>query len=148
MSLKPFLALCALAVGLGCSLPLHVYPIQGPLAQQRPGLVLEGRISGLLSGSTEIRLPSGETCRGSWARVLQNSEGAGERTEWGQTWDAVYGQGYFVAHVLGSGRRGRAMLQGDQGSQIALEFYTEAVKGSPVLGVARDGSGNVYKMAI
>jgi hypothetical protein len=37
-------------------------------------------------------------------------------------WDAVYGQGYFVSHVLGRWLYARAVIAGDNGETFHIEF--------------------------
>jgi len=54
-------------------------------------------------------------------------------------WDAVYGQGYYVAKILGR-EFYQAVFQDNQGTVLQVE----SLNGE--FGVAVDNKGNVYKM--
>jgi len=53
-------------------------------------------------------------------------------------WDSVYGQGFFVAHVLGQ-QLGQGVLTGSQGSVVQVEVAVAK-------GVGIDNKGNMYKI--
>jgi hypothetical protein len=60
-------------------------------------------------------------------------------------WDVVYGQGYFLAHVLGTRLR-QAIVTGDMGTVLQVECqFTDGH--SAFNGVAVDSKGNIYKVA-
>jgi hypothetical protein len=54
-------------------------------------------------------------------------------------WDAVYGEGFFVAHILGN-KFGQGVFTGNQGTVLQVE----SLDGRN--GVAVDNKGNTYKM--
>lgn len=54
-------------------------------------------------------------------------------------WDEVYGQGFFVAHILGK-QIGQGIFTGKQGTVLQLE----SLDGRN--GVAVDNKGNIYKV--
>jgi len=62
-------------------------------------------------------------------------------------WDAVYGPGYYTAHVLGKRLYAEAAITGEQGIVYHVEFYRDddphVIR---ILGVAKDSAGNIYKM--
>ena len=65
-------------------------------------------------------------------------------------WDAVYGQGYYVAHVLGEPLYAHAMVIGNRGTVLNVEFY-RVNRGDnsriDIHGVAKDNKGNIFKLA-
>ena len=136
------LAPAALLAFIGCSGSLYFYPVRGPLAAQQPVPVITAKATGLASGSISLLLPSGEKCQGPWAPVPQGQVD----NELSSTWNSVYGPGNYEARVLGSKWHGKAILTGNQGSKIQLEFFRDTVKDAPLQGVARDNAGNVYKI--
>ncbi len=62
-------------------------------------------------------------------------------------WDTVYGQGYFVSHVLGKLYYARGSITGSRGTVLDVEFYKPDGESRHIFGVAKDSKGNVYKMA-
>jgi hypothetical protein len=56
----------------------------------------------------------------------------------GFAWDAIYGQGYFVAHLLGQSC-GHSVMTGSKGTVLQVEFNFPR-------GVAIDNKGNLYKL--
>ena len=59
-------------------------------------------------------------------------------------WDAVYGQGYFLAQIVGSRIR-QVIAKGDQGTTIQVEcLFADPHAGYN--GVAVDSNGNLYKV--
>ena len=150
--------LCALFLAVamlsGCYGYMHFYPAQGPLAGQTPLPVFKAKF-GDFSGS-EITLPfvAGEVCRGTWTRVDRNTNANGTQTvsaagkpDMAAVWDAVYGPGFYTAHVLGNKFYGTGVLTGDRGSTVDLEFIGAGhEEGSAPRGVARDNKGNIYKV--
>jgi len=136
------LASIALLAFVGCTAPVRIYPARGPLAEQRPVPVITAQVTGLASGTISLRLPSGEKCEGPWALVPQ------ERVDnkLSSLWDSIYGQENYTAKVLGARWHGSGLISRTLGAKIELELFRETVKGSPLQGVARDDSGNEYKI--
>jgi hypothetical protein len=65
-------------------------------------------------------------------------------------WDLVYGQGYYVATILGSQNVGTAVATGDRGTVLQIEVHREQL-GNPEdnhFGVAVDNKGNIYKVVL
>ncbi|HJV38527.1 MAG TPA: hypothetical protein VJ528_06795 [Geothrix sp.] len=121
---------------------LYLHPVKGPMVNQHPNAAITGFSTGIGSGSISFQLPSGESCKGPWEPIPQDQAGSNLASYW----DLVYGEGYFTRHVLGSKWRGKSKITGDKGSEFQLEFYRGAPKDSPLLGVATDAAGNVYKV--
>ena len=155
MDIKLLLTSVGILLLLGCSAHLHLYPVHGPLADQRSVPVIKGKATGWLSGSISFVLPDGETCQGPWSPVspnqvhqnalVANASAAGDLSS---AWNAVFGSGYYVANVLGARQHGQAVLNGDRGTIIQLEFYRNTVEDSPLLGIAKDSKGNIYKLSL
>jgi hypothetical protein len=133
----------------GCMVmvPGHLYPIQGPLASQTPMPILPLTLSGILnSGSLSVTLQGGETCKGSWNQVHADDPSGNKMAA---QWDAVYGQGFFTANVLGNPVFARSALTCNKGSTLNVELY-DPKPGNPiaVVGIAQDDKGNLYKMTL
>lgn len=131
----------------GCELmvPGHLYPVQGSLSAQSPVPIFKVTLNGILnSGSMSATLQGGEVCRGSWATVRQNDPSASKLSV---EWDRVYGQGFFVANILGNPTFARAVLTGTRGTTLNVEFYVPTpgqILG--VKGIATDNNGNTFKL--
>jgi hypothetical protein len=54
-------------------------------------------------------------------------------------WDAIYGQGYFAAHILGQ-KIWQGIFTGDQGTVLQVEILDGRH------GAAADNKGNLYKV--
>jgi hypothetical protein len=59
-------------------------------------------------------------------------------------WSTVYGSGFSTSNRPGV-NRGEAMLVGDRGTVIQVEFYTGSGTANGT-GVAKDNKGNIFKM--
>jgi hypothetical protein len=150
----PLLALwvCILS---GCYLNGHLYPVQGPLAAQTPPPVFNARMSGAFnSGSLTVTLTNGEVCKGAWSMVNQNQpagagSGASSAPNLSSAWDAVYGQGFYTAHILGAKLRVQGVLTGNKGTILHVELSRPDTPNglNEIKGVGADNNGNVYKLA-
>jgi hypothetical protein len=147
----------ATSLTLGCVRPAHFYPVQGPLSSQTPLPVATAKISyGRNLKQLSMVLSSGEVCKGVWKEVPRgqtpersDSQELGLQPEW----DAVYGSGFYVAHVLGARYYDRATATCNQGTVLNVEIYhPEDTKAqdpiASVKGVAKDNHGNVYKLVM
>jgi hypothetical protein len=67
-------------------------------------------------------------------------------------WDAVYGQGFYVAHIIGNKEFARAVATGNQGTVLNVEMYRANAKDKDstpdIRGVAKDNKGNIYKVVL
>ncbi len=146
----------------GCVRVAHLYPVQGPLATQTPPPIYTGRMTGVInSGSISAKLANGQQFSGQWqaqsvgAQAKESRAGVVPPFNLSAEWDAVYGAGFYRAHVLGAHLFARTTLTGKQGGALQLEMISEPVETAnandisapTVSGVARDDKGNVYKVA-
>lgn len=133
----------------GCMImvPGHLYPVQGPLAAVHPPPIYRLTMSGIYdSGTLTTTLPDGEKCTGKWSII---SPGDPSARQMSAAWDSVYGDGYFVAHVLGSRVFAGAMLTGDRGTTLHLQLYDPKPGDvGAARGVAQDNSGNLFKLTM
>ena len=141
----------------GCMAKARFYAVQGPLASQAPPPVLVGKVTfALNSGTISVTLQDGEICKGRWATVprpesSQPANTAAATDDMASVWDAIYGQGFYVSHVLGARLYARAVLTGNHGTTLNFEMYRHDSNrvdetASAVKGVAKDSSGNIYKV--
>jgi hypothetical protein len=144
--------LCALSLA-GCSATARLYPVQGPLSQQNPAPVFVAKMSaGLHSGNFNVVLGNGEAGKGRWLQVPRPSGSANAAISpslsesMASEWDLVYGQGFYVAHVLGARLYARAEITGNRGTVLHAEVL-EQNDISRIKGVAKDDKGDIYKIA-
>jgi hypothetical protein len=134
----------------GCVYHARFYPVRGPLAMQTPIPVPRAKLTGPFnSGSISLTLPDGEVCKGRW-----HAASAPASNSLQSAWDSVYGQGFYVAHVLGARYYAEATLRGNRGTVLNVEMYRSETSDDPghdergpVLGVARDNHGNTFKIS-
>ena len=158
MKTKLVLSLAALWVcitaGSGSAFGQKLYPVTGPLAEQSPQPVFSGQIRRPVFGVGAMFLllkswtvANGEVLQGKPKTVQASSVNAAPETgtisipqpNLAFAWDAVYGQGFFVAHILGR-KFGQGVFTGSQGTVL----QAESLDGRN--GVAVDNKGNTYKM--
>src|ERR1700722_9232020 len=139
------LSLLTTALLGGCVvLPGHLYPVAGPLSTQTPLPIFDITLSQPGSQAIVATLQNGEVCQGVRIQILQNDPSA---TQMSAQWDLVYGQGFFVANVLGSKSLYRADLTGKSGTRLRGEFDLHTTpQTSSAKGIAQDNHGNVYKV--
>jgi hypothetical protein len=158
MKTKLVLSLAALCICVvsasGNALAQKLYPVQGPLAAQTPQPVFKGQVRRpvVSLGSVFLLLKSwtvtnGEVLQGKPKTLKASSvtpaPPAGAislpQPNLAFAWDAVYGEGFFVAHILGN-EFGQGVFTGNQGTALQVE----SLDGRN--GVAVDNKGNTYKM--
>jgi hypothetical protein len=109
---------------------------------------------GTSSGKFTLLQAHGETFQGKWASLVPsfiNTKTSGTPASYlpqpnlAFAWDAVYGQGYFLAKILGTRIR-QVVVTGDQGTVLQVECQF-ALEHSAFSGVAVDSRGNIYKVA-
>jgi hypothetical protein len=123
---------------------MHLYPVQGPLAERKPSPAISATVLGTVhSASFSVTMPDGEAFHGPLTPVAP-ADSAND--DLAPVWDGVYGPGYYAAVALGSPARGRAVLQGTRGSTLSIETNRTS-RDAPVEGVGKDTNGNVFKVA-
>lgn len=129
----------------GCSTSVNMYPVEGPLAQQKPPPVVIARADGITSntGNLTLTLPDGEPCSGKWSSVAPQMTVVSS-TSLFTRYGSVAGFGVASGPLPGV-NRGQAFLTCTQGTTIEAEFFTGSGTANGY-GVARDSKSNVYKM--
>jgi len=156
MKTKLVLALLSLGMisGGAPAFGQKLYPVQGPLASQPTPPVFSGQVSrrmfsvgGVPKLLKSWTLANGEVLKGKFATVKASSmntktPGATDsyppQPNLAFAWDAVYGQGYFAAHILGK-KIWQGVFTGDRGTVLQVEILDEQH------GAAVDNKGNTYK---
>ncbi len=131
-----------------------LYPVQGPLASQTPSPVFSGHIrhpmfsaGGLPKLLKSFTLANGEVVLGKCTQIKVtsiNTKTAGTPESYPPqpnlsfAWDAIYGQGYFSAHILG-GKIWQGIFKGKSGTVLQVEMLDSQH------GAAGDNKGNIYK---
>jgi hypothetical protein len=141
------LGVVAMLSGCAVMIPGHLYPVQGPLSKQTVPPIYTASLNGsvLPHGTITVKMAPGVACPGDWKAISQkDSSGRQMAAEW----DAVYGNGYFVANVLGQRTYARATLTCSNGTKLNLEFLV-VKPGDPssVVGVVTDEAGNLFKLS-
>jgi hypothetical protein len=142
------------ATGSGSALAQKLYPVRGPLAEQTPQPVFSGQVRRPMFGPAALFLllkswtvANGEVLQGKPKTLLESSVNPAPESNTislpqpnlAFAWDAVYGEGFFVAHILGK-KFGQGVFTGNQGTIL----QAESIDGRN--GVAVDNKGNIYKM--
>ena len=78
----------------------------------------------------------GDVCKGPWSHVAAEDPTSRALSA---DWDLVYGNGYFLAKVLGNATFSRVVLTCPNGTGMNLEFNSDK-------GVAKDDKGDVFKL--
>jgi len=150
-----WLALSSVCLLTGCATTgfIKLYPIQGPSAALAPPHIYDATIVSKMvdgyftHGQLKVILENGETFQGSWenfvpstmnAKTVGTSASYPPQENLAFAWDAIYGQGNFVAHLLGQ-TCGHSVMTGSHGTVLQVEFNFPR-------GVAIDNKGNLYKM--
>ena len=144
MTLRLLLASAAIAVGGCAASAIHLYPVDASIAGQPPKAILSGTIIYVGPTATiSFHLPAGEKFSG----PCTFGSAAGVNDDLKATWDSVYGQGDYLAHVVGSPTHCTAKLTGSKQTIFRLEAYNETAD-TPLKGIAEDSTGNIYKLAL
>jgi len=155
MNTKFALFLLSVCISAGCNPAFgqNLYPVQGPLAALAPPPAFVAKFTGANSGKFTMAHSGGESFKGTWVMATPsfvNSKPLGTSASYPPqpnlafAWDAVYGQGYFLAKVLGK-RMKQANAIGDHGTVIQVEFVFDTIMTD---GVAVDNEGNIYKVVL
>lgn len=146
-SYTPLLLATVLLSGCVIMVPGHLYPVQGPLAAANPPPIYSLTMNGIYkSGTLTATLPDGEKCSGNWSAISANDPNARQMSA---AWDSIYGPGFFVAHVLGNPVFAGAVLTGDRGTTLEVQFVDPRPGDvAAVEGVASDKSGNLFKLTM
>src|SRR5690554_5269449 len=107
----------------GCSTTVNMYPMKGPLSEQKPLPVLVATVDGIMgnTGGFNLTLPSGATCSGRWSCIAPMSVGS-SNVALASAWGIVYGSGYSVRNLPGI-NRGEAMATCADHTTIHVEFF-------------------------
>jgi len=145
--LGSFLLLVVLCGGAtfltGCTARLLLYPVSGPVASQTPPPIFRGKITigaKNRSGDFIATMANGETFQGRWRLTSAGPIDTSSPTDLGISWDAVYGPGYYVSHVLGVRQCMETTTTGSRATQLHLKICGDE------RGVAKDNAGNLYKV--
>jgi hypothetical protein len=129
----------AVLLTAGCSATITLFPVSGPLTEQKPRPVLEATAHGVTGnhGDIETAMPDGGQCRGKWTSMA-----SGPKVN-GLLW--VHGQVAGVSIAPGNRYNyGEAIMTCASGALLELEFYT--IPGTADgMGVGKDSAGNIYK---
>ncbi len=145
MTLRLFLATAFVCVSAACAVgAIHLYPVEASSVGQPQRSILSGTIIYAGPSATiSFRLPDGEKLHG----PCTFGSAAGVNDDLREPWDSVYGQGDYVAHVVGSPTHCTATLTGSEGTVFHIESYNETA-GTPLKGIAQDSNGNIYKLGL
>lgn len=120
---------------------IDLFPVEGPLSSQIPVSVITATAENVTSygGKLFLTMPDGEKCNGRWS-----SSGGVTGSQNNYSLLITYGEKLNLS-PRGNEERGYAMLLGDRGTTIDIEFLTGVGTGHG-FGVAKDNKGNVYKV--
>jgi hypothetical protein len=119
---------------------MHLYPVQGPISKQNPVPIYAGKVTPLNISFTS---PNGEACDSGVSNVSPGRPAS----DLAGAWDAIYGPGYYVAHVLGA-TAGHFMATFTCSGGTVFEWEASAIGETAYQGAAKDSVGNVYKISV
>ena len=142
---RMIVVILTLLMMIGCSTTVSLFPMDGPLRNERPAPVLIATVGNITSSSGPFGLvyPNGDICEGRWASLAPQMVS----TTWGEIF-TKYGKQVGVSSTsvnVPGVNRGEAMAICRSGNRIQVEFYTGSGTASGV-GVAKDDQGNVFKL--
>jgi hypothetical protein len=129
-----------------------LYPVFGPRATQAAPPVMTARFNGTASGKFTLVEANGESFQGKWsyvtasfvnAKAPQDPAAFLPQPNLAFAWDAVYGQGYFLAKAVGQRMR-QVVVTGNHGTTMQVECIPGAFPS--FYGIAVDSKGNIYKV--
>lgn len=155
------LMLVSTCVVAPCATPGNFYLVQGPLSSQTPIAFSADLKREPYPRSLSAVLANGEGFQGRWKSGaagktrMQDVPVVPPQPELTAAWDAIYGQGFFVAQILGAKNFARTVLTGSKGTVLQVEIHwrmSDVYRDSrnatllDIEGVAQDDKGNVYKV--
>lgn len=145
----------------GCHAYAKLYPVQGPLAQQSPPPVFAAKVTGGMKvDNFYATIANGEkvacnfTGNSGKQRISDPQPPASPPPfNMAPAWDAVYGDKFYEAHVLGARTPYYwCAATGDKGTTlhvaIQVGLNAEVPTAQNVRGVVEDDRGNIYKFAL
>ncbi len=138
-------SLILLTLLAGCSTTATLYPLEGPYSKIVPLPVITAQVTGIWgnTGKVFLTLPDGESAEGKWSSAAGSAASVGFGTLY-STYGAVYGTAISVSDS-GGVNRGQAVVVGERGTVIEVEFYTGSGTANG-FGFAKDNNGNVYRL--
>ena len=137
--------LALLLAGCATSVPVKMYPVQGPLAKQAPPPVVvatAGQVN-TNSGPITFTLPNGSPCEGTWSSVAPKFATANCGTLF-SAYGAATGFGSSVG-ILPGANKGQLYAVCSDNTRVDGEFVTGSGTANGY-GIAKDTRGNVYKL--
>lgn len=140
MKLQTLFALAPVMLLAACADTMHMTPIQGPVAQQNPVPVIAGAVQKMdISFST----PASEACQGHLIAVAPEQPAS----DLAPVWDTAYGVKYYAENVNHTkSEHYTAAVTCSKGTTMELETYQN--RAQLFQGIAKDSSGNVYKVSM
>lgn len=135
------LAACA----SGGNAPMQLYPLQGPIADADPTLVIEAtaRNTNSTSGPLTFKLPDRNKCEGTWSsltpRTVSNKKGLA------LTWKKTGGELGTERETVAGVNNGEIYAVCEDGTRVQGTFVIGSGTASGT-GSATDTNGNVYKL--
>lgn len=133
------------ACGGSGSAPMQLYPLQGPIAEADPTLVIQAtaKNTNYTSGQLSFRLPEGNKCEGTWSSLTPHtvSRSKGLALTWKRTGGELGTEKETVAGV----NNGEIYAVCEDGTRVQGTFVIGSGTASGT-GSATDTNGNVYKL--
>jgi hypothetical protein len=124
---------------------MQFYPLQGPIADVNPALVVEATMKNVqgTSGPLSFRLPDRGRCEGTWTSLTPKtvSRSRGLSLTWRKTGGEIGAESATVAGV----NDGEIYAVCDDGTRVQGTFVIGSGTASGT-GQASDTNGNVYKL--
>ena len=140
------LLVCVAGIAItGCSTTATMFPIEGPVSKRTPLPIVIAKVDGILgnTGNFSFVSPDSAQCKGKWSSVSPQMATMG----WGTlftSYGTAAGFGSSVSNVPGV-NKGQAFGVCADNVTFDVEFVTGSGTANGY-GLAKDSSGNVYKL--
>lgn len=143
--MRGYIAAALAALLGGCSTSVNFYPVEGPMASQKPLPVIVATADGIAgnTGNMNLTMPNGERCNGKWSSIAPQFTASSNASLFSR-YGSVAGFATTSGNVPGV-NKGQAFLACTGGTTIEAEFFTGSGTANGY-GVARDSNSNIYKM--
>jgi hypothetical protein len=140
MKLQSILALVPVSLLAACAGTMHMTPVDGPIAKQSQVEVISGAVQKM---DISFATPSSESCQGHLVAITPEQAAS----DLAPMWDKVYGIKYYANNVDHTkSEHYTAAVTCNKGTTMEIETYQN--REQVFQGIARDNSGNVYKVSM
>ena len=141
--------LCISVICCSCSITMKAYPVSGPIAESGEIYVFKAKVNNVAfgnSGTIKMIGHNSEYFEGQWSSLAgeRRSRNNPESNLNDETLIGRYGSEFGLV-PRGNENRGYAMMVGDKGTLIEIEYLNGAGTAHG-FGIGKDNHGNIFKI--